>query len=343
MPKRKTEGKNMMPTKKHTIARGRRAIKRTAAKKKPVEISRSHEEMVVKRLALAPSKAPDRSLQIQDLIYNSAAELRSLALRSGFNLGADAYRNSSGSIAALEHLLENGGLGKMVYYPFESSSAFTSHGVKTHGIKLGTNVHAFEAGVISGYLSAHAKQQVAVRETECVFNGSNYCKFIASARNFASDEPNKAIDFIPGLITALHEAVMKAEKPRGSNNYYLFAVRPLLSEPVFSEASKLLYLAGKLLAKSRLPGFEQSVALLSSFLRIDGAKVSRDRKGRTVLNLTYGRESSSGRFVDLTTALISGLVKGAYGRNVQVSRSLRSSGAYNVRMEVLGEVKRGVA
>lgn len=317
-----------------------RVVKREVRRKRvtasrPAVAFRSHEEMILRRLTQAPPRRVERGLQIQDLLYNSAPELRSLAFKSGFNLGAEAYRDSNGGIVSLEHLLENAGFGRIAYYPFESKSAFASQSVNSLGIKLGSNVHVFEAGVISGYLSAHARRQITARETECVFNGSRQCRFVASPGARVEEESRASLEYIPNLISAIQDAMLRSGKPRGSNHYYLYEIMPLLNEPVFSEASKFLYLSGKLLARSRLPELERSLPMAANFLRIGAAKLRKEKNGKRTISLVYGREIASGRFVDLTTALISGLVKGMFGRNVLVSRSVGGRGIYNVRMEMI--------
>jgi hypothetical protein len=334
MPKRPTQrSKRRYAAKK--IVRPRRRARRAAAKKEQISAFQSHEDMLMRRLAQAPAKPVERSLQIQDLVYNSAAELRLLAFKSGFNLGSEVYRNSGGSIGPLERLLENAGFGNIVYYPFESTNTFTSRAIRSHGINLGTNVHVFEAGMISGYLSTHARQQVAVKETECVFNGAAHCRFVANSEESDDEEASRPLESLPNLISAMQSAMLYAEKPKGNNNYYLAAIRPLLSDPVFSEALKFLYLSGKLLSGTRLPMLDRSIGMVANFLRIGSAKAHTDRKGRISLNLVYGHEIASIRFVDLTTALISGIAKGAYGRSMLVSRSVGMGGVYNVKMEIV--------
>ena len=88
MPKRPTQrSKRRYAAKK--IVRPRRRARRAAAKKEQISAFQSHEDMLMRRLAQAPAKPVERSLQIQDLVYNSAAELRLLAFKSGFNLGSE--------------------------------------------------------------------------------------------------------------------------------------------------------------------------------------------------------------------------------------------------------------
>ncbi len=296
-------------------------------------ISGNNEELLLKRATEAGHTVPLRGLQIQDIFYSSAPELRVLAFKSGFNLGAEAYRKSGGSMGPLQRLLENAGLGKIVYYPFESRSTFTSRALKHWDKSLGVNLHVFESGIISGYLSAHAGRSVIAEETACVFNGSNHCMFLAKPGSLHADL-HHSLEFAD-ILRALRYAVEHAETQRGWHGYYVLETIPLFSEPVFSESLKFLYLLGKMTAEGHLPRPEREVALAALFVGLDGAKVTSAKKHGVSITLSYRSETSLGRFVDITSAFMSGIVKGAYGRNVKVSRTLSGRGVYNVKMEVL--------
>ena len=125
-------------------------------------------EFLIKKM-LDAGNSGDRCLLVQDVVYSLSDDLRELALKSGFNLGTEVYRNSSRDLSALERVLENAGLGRVIYYPFESKSIITSYKTKPReGANLGANVHVFESGLISGYLSANANRRIFVRESRCV-------------------------------------------------------------------------------------------------------------------------------------------------------------------------------
>ncbi len=315
-------------------AKAKKARRVQAPKPKPAISAETHEELVIKKLMQKPQKIPGRSLEVQEIVYNSASELKSLAFKSGFNIGSEAYRHSTGSINSLSNLLEHGGLGKAIYYPFESHSIFTFYGAKSGGINLGSNIHVFEAGIISGYLSAHAKRQIGVEETDCVFNGSRRCKFVAKAGQEKSWSEYPESDY-SNTVRALQTLLSRFPKHGAGGSYYLLSVRPLLGEPVFSEVMKFLYLTGKLVGRSSRGDVGKLATEASHFLRIGSAKVSRDRKGGIKLSVAYPRDVSSGHFVDMSMAFLSGIIKGSSGKGISVSRSLDPRGFYNVKMQIM--------
>jgi predicted hydrocarbon binding protein len=302
-----------------------------------VDVPKSQYDRLIKKITSQPRNPQPRQLELQDILYNSAPELRSLAFKSGHNVGAEAYASSGReNITALEHLLEHAGFGKVIYHSFESMSTLTSYSPGSAGINLGMSVHIFEAGLISGYFSALMGQRIGVQETACKLNGATHCMFVARAGSSVSAEAHKHLD-LSSMVSALRHALSHAEKHNAEKSYYMLALRPLLSEPVFSEAAKFMYLAGKLLVRQFPAEPEKTIVQAASFLKISGARLSvggKKRKG-IALSLVYDHETSSGRFVDLTVAFISGIMKGAYGGKVQVSRGVNSRGVYIVKLEIL--------
>ena len=175
-----------------------------------------------------------------------------------------------------------------------------------------------------------------------MFNGSPYCKFVARGGAGRSLETDPQLG-LPRIINTLRNALALYGKPVGGDSYYLLSIRPLLNEPVFSEALKFLYVSGKLVGRPGLPNFEKLIVESSNFLRVNRLRLSKDKKENLTLNMAYGNETSSRHFVDLATAFISGIVKGTYGRNVSVTRTLDGRGIYNVRMQMVSNPRGGRA
>ena len=333
MPKGKKKGKDGT---KGSVRRNRRAD--AGGKKTAIPVSfQSGERALIERVSRAPDFQPRKCLQIQDLMYNTAHELQSLAFKSGFNLGAEVYRNSDRSFAPLEHVLENAGLGKIVYYPFESRSVLTSRSVKPNGIELGTNVHIFEAGIMSGYLSAHAGKSIVVQEQTCVFNGASACEFMASAGEIGSGE-HRQLEF-SGVLRALSKAIADGNACKIDDAYYLLAIKPLITEPVLGEAKKFLYITGKMLAKE-LPAFDRSVSGAACLLGIEKAEIIRDRKKNLSVDLSFTKGTSINGFVEFSVAMIAGMMKGKFGKNVDVKRNKDREGFYKVRLQLVSDLAR---
>lgn len=316
------------------VHRTERRPQKKAESRPPLPSSR--EAALFGRLTRVQSPSPRRHLLVQDLIYNTAQELQMLAFKSGFNVGAEVYRHSDKSMTSLERILENAGLGRVVFYPFESKSVISSRSIRSGGMNTGVNMHVFEAGVISGYLTAHARKPITVVEQNCVFNGASTCEFVATAGGIDSVE-QPPLDF-PAVLKALSRSISGSEDQKGNGAYYMVSIRPLLSEPVFGEATKLMYLAGKALAQE-LPDFERSVSRAATLLGVEKAKVVKDKKGEVSVYLGYTHDTSVHRYVELSTSMFAGMMQGAFGKGVKVTRSVDAKGFYNVRLRILRNPK----
>jgi predicted hydrocarbon binding protein len=294
---------------------------------------RSGSELLIRKM-LDSEKGGERELLIQDLIYNASRGLKNLAYRSGFELGKEIYENSDRTIGGLEKALENAGFGRVLYSPFESYSTITAYKVRPRGRDLGADVHAFEAGLIAGYLSAHAGRAIHVKELRCTYNGSDSCNFVASAADERDVEREKVAD-LGGMMEIIRENIGFAGNQGTGGSYYLLFAKPLLKEPVLTEASKLMYLTGKRIAEaSRAEDFDDRIIKMSRYLGIESARVKR-RRGRGVeINLTYSSSGSISNFVDLTTSMLAGFAKGVLNKNVYVQRRLNGRRKYSVSMKI---------
>ena len=119
-----------------------------------------------------------------------------------------------------------------------------------------------------------------------------------------------------------------------SESYYLLSTQPLLQEPIFSEASKLLYLMGKKLAGvSGTATFNDRLVRVAGYLGAERAKVKGD-SGSMEMSMSFDSVNSVGNFVDLSTAMIAGFAKGAFNKNIDIQRRLTSRRNYLVRMHL---------
>jgi hypothetical protein len=317
---------------------GRRAARPGAGKFHSADAARNASELLIRKM-LASKNSGERQLLMQDMIYNMSGKLKTLAYESGFELGVAIYENSDKTIGGLERTLEDAGFGRVLYRPFESRGTISSYKVGPKGKGLGADVHAFEAGLIAGYLSAHAGRPVHVRESKCTYNGSEFCEFVATPKDERPAAPG-VIDLEKATAVIRENVAFRGSNGTGSAYGALFT-KPLLVEPVFAEASKLMYMTGKRLAGlGRAEDFGRDVVNIARYLGIEGAKV-RGRKPKGIeIDLTYGQDSSVGNFVDLTTAMLAGYARGVFNKNVYVQRRLTSKRKYSVKMRLLPDTKK---
>lgn len=322
-----------MKTGKTSIARGKRrsTISPRRARRTmslPKNVPRNYDTLLLYRLVTQQKELAKRHLQLQELIYAYAPELSELAFKSGFGLGVEAYRISGGGMGALERLMLNSGFGRMVYYTSESRSVLAFGGVDPMGEATGASMHVFQAGIISGYLSAHSRRRIYAREEGCVFNGAKSCVFVARERG-SMDKAHAVLGF-PAMLKVMDSAIGK-EMYCSQSDSYVLAMSPLFDEPLLSEASKFLYMAGKQLSKGG-GGLDGRIKAISGFIGIKSVSVVVTKNAASSITLSYDHATSVRGFVELTVALLSGFVKGRLGVNPRVQRGVSRAGAYIIRL-----------
>ncbi|VVB76813.1 V4R domain protein [uncultured archaeon] len=329
MPNRRTSSK----------VRGRRKARgtmrsRPQARRRAKASSANRKEFLISKMLSSPHDGA-RRLELHDVIYNLSGRLRALAYRSGFDLGASLYGHSGTNIGALERALENAGFGKITYQPFESHSIITAYRTRRGAADLGSGMHHFEAGIIAGYMSAHAKRAIYVKESKCVYDGDRFCQFIASPKEeLSGGAGNEAVDF-EDLVKGVRAGFSAGGAGGASGQYNLLATLPILEEPIFTEAEKLTYELGTRLAEnSDREAFRDNAEKLGRYLGIEKVAVRKKGKATEVL-LTFGHGSSVRNFVSLNSAVMEGFAKGVLNKNVYVQRRLNGQHGYSVIIRLL--------
>jgi hypothetical protein len=305
-------------------AAGRVLRKKPSTKEAP----HNYDTLLLNRLVLRQGEPTRRHLQLQELLYAYAPELSELAFKYGFGLGAEAYRISGGGMGALERLMYNSGFGRMVYHVSESRSVLAFSGVDPMGESTRANMHVFQAGVISGYLSAHSRRRIYAREEGCAFNGAKSCVFVARPHGYV-EETRPALGFT-AVLNAMDSAIGRGMRNASSDSYVL-AMGPFFGEPLLSEASRFLYMAGKQLSKGG-GALDGRIKAIAGFLGIKSASVNVSKNVASAVTLSYDHATSVRGFVELTAAFVSGFVKGRMGVSPRVQRSVSRTGAYIIRL-----------
>ncbi len=282
------------------------------------EASSSQELLLISRL-MKENESYERPIFIQDLVYNLALEMKIYAYKAGFAIGELAEQHYPGA-STLEKLLLGAGMGKVVYYPFEFHAVITSS--KRKGGNAGTNMHVFESGLISGFLSAESGTTINVAETHCANYKDDFCQFLAT-RDINPYKDLFAIESIDKATEILSEAI-KAEN-KYNKDYYLLSFLPLMEKPLLNSAAKLFYVLGQNLAKIN-PGEGETLPLLLNYLHI-GGKIGKNG----IIEMEYSHEMSSTGFVLLNEMLVRGYLENALHCKVNVKQHI-NKGAYRVEV-----------
>ncbi|MEM3781354.1 MAG: V4R domain-containing protein [Candidatus Micrarchaeaceae archaeon] len=307
---------------------------RKQAKEKTAQKPRSTELFLIGKIVNSSGAVQAHmALRLQDLIYNIAEETKKYAYKSGLALGELAASHFSG-LSSLERILASAGLGHVLYAPFETEAKITS--ARAHGISINanTNVHSFESGIIAGFLSRQTAKRLHVRETHCVFNGSEFCQFeINSSLNpFAGLSYIDNIDSASRLLAAAASAASSApaaahDIKAASEDYFSLSFMPLEREPLLSAAEKLAYAIG-VRASKYMRSENSGLSMLANYINLGFDTVNIKGKSKTFV-LRYPHSLSSSGFLRVSSALVKGYLCSSHGSSCSVERRL-SAGAYHV-------------
>ena len=282
------------------------------------------------------SHEPVRGIALQDIVYNLSDSTRRLAYKAGFSLGETTNRHFPG-LASLEKILSSAGFGKILYYPSETRALITSR--KSSGIAdLGLGkMHAFEAGIIAGHLSSLMKREIGVREAHCSLGGAQFCQFIASPHENAY-EGTGTEEGLEAAAAILRRAV-SAGGPGMTEPYRMLSMLPIMRRPLSAEVEKLFYALGKKLAVSDDNAREEGIRRLAAYSGAKKADVEANARTAKVV-LRFDLYNSVGSFLDLTSALLSGYLGGAYPRcSITQSRRFGNGKTYILEMKAIRGVQ----
>ncbi|MGC8586670.1 MAG: V4R domain-containing protein [Candidatus Micrarchaeia archaeon] len=266
---------------------------------------------------------------IPEILYNASPKLRNVAYRSGFSTGSIIYNRRGKDADTLLELLEKAGMGKVLYYPFEDRAIITTPQRKTQN--MGKKIHAYEAGMIAGYLSSALRMPIDVEETHCVYNGNSFCQFVARPLPSVGQEEPIQYDsesVVPSLASAIYNGQESA-----SESYCVLSMLPLAGSAA-GEISKIFYMAGKEIARIGAlsnSSAEAAIWKIASSIGVQ-AQLLRSGKRPSEIKIVYSPISSMAPIVKIYSSLFAGFVKGAFNASAKLSMRLSRDNRYVVSM-----------
>ena len=298
------------------------------------------EEILASSITEDNSTVAGNALLIPEILYNATPTLRSIAYKSGFSTGSIIYQKSGKNADTLLDVLEKAGLGKVLYYPFEDRVIITTQPRKAQN--LGKMIHTYESGMIAGYLSSALGTPVNVEETHCVYNGNSFCQFVARPLSGSMEPRAAAKEDTDAVIPEIASSIYNSEdgNTKGSEAYYVLSMLPLASGAA-KEVSKIFYIAGREIAEMAVSSgvpIESILQRIASSIGVSMQVVRKYRKMPSLINVRYSPVSSMEPMVSISSSLLAGFSKGAFGADTKFKRRLSGSNEYIVSM-LLGKGK----
>ncbi len=293
-------------------------------------LAKDLEDLLIEDLVLGIPSYPISEPMLHASIYNSTASMKRFAYSYGFSVGKEISVISGGKgILHLLNVLDNSGMGRMLYTPAGDVAIIKSSTKSKHKLQTGVRMHDYEAGMISGYLSAYTSKTINTTETHCRHSGDEFCQF-ASNDSFPErlDEDRVPADMMGKMVEMVCDST---GGPQGkAKSYFLLSVLPVLRRPLIDESSGLMMALGESLALyKRDLQMADALSRLASFFDI--THQAREKRGVITVTLKYLPYNSTSGFVELSTKAFIGFLSKSFNSPVRLSKSMRND-VYTVRM-----------
>ena len=339
---RQKKGKNRKrAVKARATSRPRRRVFKAVIKKTARQLPLlSYEEALLKSIldANQDHKVAEYATLFSSVLTSLSEGMRDLHYRSGISVGRTLYRLYERrriyewyeeSVHDLVSFLERAGYRRVTYQVFPDRIEIVLH--HKSGMQLGANMHAFEAGLMSGFLTAAKMRQVHVNEVLCSDNGSEFCKFLTSDRYEPGRiEPQTAERFFGYFGAHIRGIEKHADSMHMQEEYYLLASLMLMHRDYAGGVRRIMMAMGGQLA-GRMQMTRANVENAMRLLGLGEAKITslKPLKG----SVSYARLRAREEFVNMSVPFLDGLLSGTIGKASRVEvTAVPNANRYNVKL-----------
>ncbi|MDE1856753.1 MAG: 4-vinyl reductase [Candidatus Micrarchaeota archaeon] len=306
----------------------RKPAQRRSAKPKAQRVYSSLEEILAHRIVSrqVSSRVHEESAILASILSSASPSMRKISYRSGIRVGRLVYAISKGQ--SKQHAWEYQYLGRLVDffrnigYPNTTYSVLPNMliiDVKRSRANLGANLHVFEAGIISGFLTAATGRQVNAAEESCCYNGSDSCRFVTSGaqQKESSDEGVVMSGF--GALVAKNAVNVSGRRRVApiAEEYQQLSLSHHMHREVVKSSSYLSLIAGSLIGANLfkhyreipLKGNGEALGAVSKAIELMGLGSPKLMKtGPYCIKVGFSRSNSRREFVEIANSLISGML-----------------------------------
>jgi predicted hydrocarbon binding protein len=305
----------------------------------PIDAPESYEEAIIKNIVnnSGSRNVPDEAVLFSSTLSNLSGNMKELHYKSGMQIGRALFRLNSQnksymfpeeSIGDLVSFFEKAGHRQITYNSMPGHIELNMH---EKGPTIGTNLHDFEAGIISGYLGAAEHRLVHVSEVECINNNGTKCRFVKTGHTETEkNDPTVAmgnfIDYIGRSASARHQ------KNTVSDSYYSLASSSLLDGSYLDSLRQIADYMGRNIG-SRISNANRRtssarVANVIRLLHVGEPTVISAKPFK--MRVQFDSLSSRKGYVELSMAFINGLLSKQIGDGAFAAVEHTNKGAYVV-------------
>ncbi|MGC8537974.1 MAG: V4R domain-containing protein [Candidatus Micrarchaeia archaeon] len=331
---------------KHIKAKARKAApRRREIAVEPLglgAIPRSYEETLLEDITRGSTAGVSKQVfTLTGALASLTPKLREVYFSHGFRVGEILYklaRHTAGSSATtvipmLVEFLSKAGYSSISYMPKSGSYEFKIADAPL--MKLGVNIHSFEAGIISGFMSEEYRRIVRFTESECRSNGGDSCIFVESDNSEMDDKRLDSDRWISEFSNYIINSAQREKSKLMNYNYYCLASDSLLHGEYASGLGDIAYVAGSGLGRrlgeehegigdeARMRRLRELIALLNF------GNITIKRSAPISLHMEFDRLMAKKDMIALASNFMNGMLNAYLGsRLVETQRS--SFGKYTI-------------
>jgi predicted hydrocarbon binding protein len=294
------------------------------------------------------NKTTESALLFRSALSTLTPGMRELYHKSGISVGRLLYKIYHDKkhyvwyhegVADLVSFFESVGFSGVTYNVFSDGIYIKfNNRDKTH---MGANMHIFEAGVISGFLTAGQEQHIKVEEVSCSNNGADFCHFVTSNMPLRpreeADFPYKYDDVLDNFVKA---AAQRAQGPSKilenfSEEYYALSSYVFLEQKYSEHMNRICqYIGAELNSKLKLQPKKRSAEMMEMLFEEFGMGSLKIKSLKPLdLEMHFDRLKAKKEFVDISIAFLNGLVSGLVRKGATINtKSVKRNNSYVIHV-----------
>ncbi len=286
--------------------------------------------------------ASGESVLLAQILSGFTKSMRKLSYMAGISNGMFLYRLDKlqkhytwykDSIKDLSEFFEKAGYTASSYDLFPDKIVIKLYGA---GPDLGGNMHVFESGIISGFLTAAIGHYVPVSEEECRHAGASYCRFSTSNSKAEEDVDKDRLRHINALAKYISNGDHAKKSAKFSKSYINLIYQIIMESAYLDNMKDLLSYFGETLLRmsntkksKRLKADDLTELAQQNINLLNLGKLNIKGANALDAELVFDSSQSRSEFVELAVAFLSGVL----GKDMARDAKLKSeNNLYSVRI-----------
>ena len=264
------------------------------------------------------SRTTEYALLFNSVLSNLTKNMQDLYYKFGVSVGRALYRIHEtkkryvwyeDSVADLVSFFEEAGYRSITYNIFPDQVRTNLHD-RSH-VFLGSNLHVFEAGIMSGFLTAAKGQLVFMDEVSCTHNNKDYCQFLSFNLPQTSNRQTTGKETINKLIEYISNSAKTEHRMEMASEYHMLSALMILDREYLNHIEKIMtYLGAEFgkklkISKNRKIDINKLEGIIK-ILNLGRPKVSSIKPLN--IRIYFDKVNAKREFVDLSIAFLNGVI-----------------------------------